>query len=59
MRTWEYQIVDIGNADDPSIADKKPTLDKLGSEGWEAVSNFIGKDGGLQIIFKKQKPLEV
>jgi hypothetical protein len=55
MTSWEYMIVEVGVGDEILISCTTSTLNRLGSEGWEAVSAWAeGEFGNTHVLLKRQ-----
>jgi len=52
-KKWEYKIETAGTTFGKWQLDK---INKIGEEGWEAVSLFFGSDTGqIYVLFKREK----
>jgi hypothetical protein len=53
VKKWEYRIYSIDPTTFPDYLGPHAALNALGGEGWEAISVFDEKHGGLGVIFKR------
>ena len=54
MKKWQYRIQSIDPTTFPDYPGAHAALNALGAQGWEAVTSFVEKNGGLGVIFKRQ-----
>ena len=58
MQKWEYMKMEVSGVIDSSIKDKDmKTMNRLGENGWEAFSTYVGDSGSPgTILFRRPLP---